>query len=353
MFKKEKRRLMLHFIFWSVIFLFNLSTYLFTENSDSGEKIYSIAQKGVMLLFHLLAVIVACYFIILRIIPLIFEKNKMLKGILEMFVGIYLICVFSRISIVYILEPILGRNSGRKETLLEIASDFNILFQHYLIGIFTGSIPFFLTYLLADRYQIQQKQIQAEKEKKATELDALKSQLNPHFLFNTLNNIYSLAIQQSPLAPKCIEKLSYILDYTLYRCNDHFVPLNKEYELLHNYIELEKIRYSDRLEIKTDFYFDAPYKIAPLLLLSLVENMFKHGVEKTIGKALLEIKINATNNTFLLVTKNTFDSSGNDEQGIGLKNVQRQLQLIYPGKHNLKIEKMYNIFVLELKMQLS
>lgn len=352
-FLREKKFLMVHFIFWSVIFLFNLSTYLFTENSDSVKNVYSIGQKSVMLLFHLSAVIVTCYFIVLRVLPLFFEKNKIVKGILEMVVGIYLICVLSRVSIVYVLEPILGGSFGGKETLFEIASDFNVLFQHYLIGIFTGSIPFFLFYLLADRHQIQRKQLQTEKDKKAAELHALKSQLNPHFLFNTLNNIHSLAIQQSPLASKSIEKLSYILDYTLYRCNDNFVPLEKEYELLNNYIELEKIRYSDRLEIQTDFYYDGPYQIAPLLLLSMVENMFKHGVEKTTGNAILQLKLNATNNTFLLVAKNTFDLSGNDEQGIGLKNIQRQLQLLYPGMHNIKIEKMNNIFTLQLKIQLS
>ncbi|RNL86294.1 histidine kinase [Sinomicrobium pectinilyticum] len=349
----EKSSLKLHFIFWSVIFIFNLSTHLFIEKPDSVSGAYTIGQKALILLFHLSAVIVTCYFIVLRVLPLLSRKNQIGRAVLEMVIGIYLICILSRSSIVYGLEPMLGRNFVEQETLFEIAFDIDILIQHYLPGIITGSVPFFLAYLLVDRYQIQQKHMQAEKDKRAAELYVLKSQLNPHFLFNTLNNIYSLTIQHSHLASKSIEKLSYILDYTLYRCNDDFVSLEKEYELLNNYIQLEKIRYNDRLEIQTDFYYDCSYKIAPLLLLAVVENMFKHGVEKTTGIAILQIKLNATNKNLLLETKNTFDQSESDAQGIGLNNVQQQLQLLYPGRHHMTIEKMNNIFILKLQMQLQ
>lgn len=349
---KEKKSWTVHFTFWGIIFLFNLSPYLFTEISDSVRNVSGIGQRALILLFHLAAVIVASYFIALRILPLFFEKFKILQGILELVAGTYLICVLSRISVVYILEPILGGDFGRKEALPEIGFQFEILFRYYLTGIITGTIPFLLMYLLADRHQIQQKQMQIEKDKKATELAALKSQLNPHFLFNTLNNLYSLAVQQSPLTAVSIEKLSHILDYTLYRCNDTYVPLEKEIDLLNNYIALEKIRYSNRLEVQTDFHYDASYQIAPLILLSMVENMFKHGVEKTTGYAVLKIKLYAGNHLLLLVTENSYDSSGNDEQGIGLKNVQQQLRLLYPNKYNMLIEEMNNIFKVKLEIQL-
>jgi LytS/YehU family sensor histidine kinase len=105
----------------------------------------------------------------------------------------------------------------------------------------------------------------------------LKTQLNPHFLFNTLNNIYVLSLENSEKTQKSIEKLSKILDHVLFRCNTKYVSLSSEIELLENYIELEKLRYDDRLQINFNNHIEQDVKIAPLILLSLVENAFKHG----------------------------------------------------------------------------
>lgn len=342
-----------HAIFWILIYLLTISQYIFVENAESVRIVLTIGQRLITKLFHLGAVMVASYFIVLRILPFFLEKKQIVRGITELLIGFYLICIASRIITVYVVEPLIGGNYGAKETVLEIITDLSKLFQHYFIGIITGTLPFFCVYLLADRQQILQKKMQVEKEKKAAELAVLKSQLNPHFLFNTLNNLYSLAQQQSPLTAVSIEKLSHILDYSLYRCNEQFVPLEKEIELLNNYIALEKIRYSNRLKIQTEYNCDAQYRIAPLLLLSVIENMFKHGVEKTTGIAILKIKLQASNYLFSLTTENSYDPSGNDEPGIGLKNVQQQLGLLYPDKHSLTVKQVNNIFVVHLEIQLS
>ncbi len=350
---KERTVWLLNLIFWGVIYLLNISQYFFREQSEFVENGLTIAKWSIVCLFHLTAIIIASYFIALRILPLLLERAKILQGIIELIIGIYLICILSRITTVYVLEPILGGDFGRKETIFEILTDFSKLFRHYFIGIITGTLPFLCIYLLVDRQQILQKKMQIEKEKKTAELAALKSQLNPHFLFNTLNNLYSLAQQQSPLTAVSIEKLSHILDYTLYRCNEQFVPLVKEIELLNNYIALEKIRYSNRLKIETNYNCDAQYQIAPLLLLAIVENMFKHGVEKTTGMAILKIKMNTRDNLFFLTTENSFDPSGDNEQGIGLKNVQQQLELLYPNKHGLSTKQINDIFIVQLEIKLS
>lgn len=148
---------------------------------------------------------------------------------------------------------------------MQIVSQLRILFRYYIIGNIAGAFPFVAFYLLLDRQLLMRKQAEAENEKKEAELAALKSQLNPHFLFNTLNNIYSLAVQNSSQTSYCIEKLAHILDYLLYRCNDKFVSLEKEIELLKNYLELQKIRFGERLVVRADYTTDHSCKIAPLL----------------------------------------------------------------------------------------
>ncbi|WP_338225445.1 sensor histidine kinase [Algoriphagus confluentis] len=204
-----------------------------------------------------------------------------------------------------------------------------------------------------ERQQLLRHQLRIKAEKKTAELAALKAQLNPHFLFNTLNNIYSLAVQGSPMTAVSIEKLSGILDYLLYRCDEKFVPLNQEINLLNNYISLQKLRYSNRLLIDQEFSIDSDYSIAPLILLTMVENMFKHGVEKTTGKAILKIKINATKGKFCMLTENTFDPQSHTERGIGFKNVRHQLHLIYPTRHQIDSKEIGSIYRTQLKINLT
>ena len=135
-------------------------------------------------------------------------------------------------------------------------------------------------------YYKEQKEVANLLEKKKTnELDALKNQLNPHFLFNTLNNLYVLALKKSDKTPEVIAKLSEILDYILYRCKNAFVPLKNEINLLHNYIALEKVRYNKRVDVTFNESIENNVQIAPLLLLTFLENAFKHGVSQEINKA--------------------------------------------------------------------
>jgi len=129
----------------------------------------------------------------------------------------------------------------------------------------------------------KQKTLQIDKEKIETELNLLKAQLNPHFLFNTLNNIYVLALENSSKTAYSIEKLSEILDYILYRCTDKYSSLKAEVKMLENYIELEKLRYDDRLRVTLKKQIEKDIAIAPLILLSFVENAFKHGAGEDSG----------------------------------------------------------------------
>jgi LytS/YehU family sensor histidine kinase len=251
------------------------------------------------------------------------------------------------------MEPLLGTVDGEKETPVQVLTQLKVLAGHYVMGALSGAFPFVIFYLLIERQQMIRRQTEIEKEKVVAELSALKSQLNPHFLFNTLNNIYSLALKQSKQTAPTVDKLSQILDYLLYRCNDTYVPLEKELHLLDNYLDLQKVRFGDRLVIENRYSADRSYTIAPLLLLSLVENMFKHGVEKTAGTVHLHLEIHAAAGELHFTAENPFDSVERVAGGIGLKNLSKQLDLLYPEKYSLKISQTADTFVVQLQLRLT
>jgi sensor histidine kinase YesM len=192
-------------------------------------------------------------------------------------------------------------------------------------------------------YERQQTERQLEKEKLQAELNMLKSQIHPHFLFNTLNNIYSLALQKSDAAPEMLVKLSEILHYILYECNGPSVPLEKEVTLLRNYVDLEKIRYDHRLELEWRVPDELPaIDLAPMILLPFVENAFKHGASKLRDRALLriELKINGKHLEFRVINNKPvgkLNAKESSKHGLGLNNVRQRLEMIYPGKHRLDI----------------
>ena len=185
--------------------------------------------------------------------------------------------------------------------------------------------------------------LKIEEEKKSMELKLLKNQLNPHFLFNTLNNLYTLTLKKDDKALEIIAKLSEILDFVLYRCNDDFVCIKKEISLLENYISLEKLRYNEnRLDISFTKDIQEDSKISPLILLTFVENAFKHGVINETEKAVIRMNLETKKQQIIFSVENTKPQNEtarrSDKSQIGLENVRKQLNLLYPKKHQLEIE---------------
>ncbi|MCO6477685.1 MAG: sensor histidine kinase [Phaeodactylibacter sp.] len=187
------------------------------------------------------------------------------------------------------------------------------------------------------RMQALEREKQLVQEKAQSELNFLRAQTNPHFLFNTLNNIYGLARRQSPQTADIVMRLSNLLRYMIYECTEPAVPLEKELKLLESYIELERLRYGERLEasLKLDID-DHQQPIAPLLLLPLVENAFKHGSGESRFKSAISVQLCLKKGKLKLNVRNTADpESRNKGKGIGLRNLRRQLELLYPGAHEL------------------
>jgi two-component system sensor histidine kinase AlgZ len=191
------------------------------------------------------------------------------------------------------------------------------------------------------------------------ELSALKAQVHPHFLFNTLNNLYALSLDQSPKSPQLILGLSDILRYMLYECNADEVPLEREIFMMQQYVKLEKVRYEDRIDINFTITGDLRDKlIAPLLILPFIENAFKHGTSEKTGQVWINIHINVTGNRFKLkVANNNPEHRIEDEENtrghIGLKNVMKRLDLLYPATSKLKIMNEEDAFLIVLDMQLN
>lgn len=190
--------------------------------------------------------------------------------------------------------------------------------------------------VVRDKRKSEQRNTELERDKNLAELNALKSQLHPHFLFNTLNNLYALTLQKSDKAPETVATLSQMLDYILYQCKDRVVPLVDEIKLIEDYIAMERLRYGDEIKIETRFKVEnTTTQIAPLLLLSIVENAFKHGASASLEKSEIHISLREKDKEIFYIVRNTksleksIDKTGYSK-GIGMKNLKMQLDLLYP-----------------------
>ncbi len=189
-------------------------------------------------------------------------------------------------------------------------------------------------------------------EKSQAELSLLRTQINPHFFFNTLNNLYALTVTNSKQAPEVILKLSDMMRYTIYEGEKESVTIKDEIEYLKNYIELHKIRYRKLVEITFNHTINNELTIAPLLFIILLENAFKHGIETLTENAYIHINLYEVNDYICFIVENNFDSKEiNKSTGIGLKNLERRLSLLYKEQHNLSINKTENTYKTILKVK--
>ncbi len=189
-------------------------------------------------------------------------------------------------------------------------------------------------------------------------MKALKSQVNPHFLFNTLNGIYSMTLTRDARLPATVLQLSALMRYFLYESADEMVPLEKELSLLNNYISLQKIRLGSNLGVTVNIEGEVrDQKIAPLLLITFAENAFKHGDKNVENEDLLNIDVivNGRQLEFGVTNRKGVvdDMETGEYGGIGLENVRRRLQLLYPRRHDLSIQDEGNIFKIKLKLDLD
>lgn len=236
-----------------------------------------------------------------------------------------------------------------KELIIQSAWIWNEFRLVIITGIYAVLIRFMI-----DWFDSQKLKDELINQRQSSELALLRSQVNPHFLFNTLNNIYSLVYKKSEEAPAAIMKLSRIMRYMLYDSNIDQVPLEKEVDYLKSFIELQELRINQHGYVEFTIEGEIENRtIAPMLLIPFVENAFKHGGKN--HSPGITIYLLAENNRFLFQVKNYKKtntlSKGDEIGGIGLQNIKRRLELLYKGKHLLKIEDGEEMFTVELEIK--
>ncbi len=230
---------------------------------------------------------------------------------------------------------------------------WNIRFVYDLFDVVLASCTALSARMYFRQQAMQRRETQLRAEKSEAELRALKGQLQPHFLFNTINNLYALARVKSDKTAPVALKLAQLLRYVLYESQKPKVPLEQEVQLLHDYIALEKLRFDEgRLSVTIEVDLDQPKtEIAPLLLLPLVENAFKHGASEQRDNANISISIVLKNNVLEAKIENTKPSKKSENgHGIGLKNLRQQLELLYPEKHELEVSEGERDFAVHLRL---
>ncbi|WP_341840276.1 sensor histidine kinase [Chitinophaga caseinilytica] len=344
----SKYRFLTHFTYWLCVYILSIARYNTYTNPT-----YTFGQELLNSFFFIGFAAITSYFLTYFSLPRFLAGKHYLRTFLITMFGLYLIMALSRTFVVYFLEPIIRPKPFSQEPLLEIFTDVDYLFWNYFIHSFSFAFVFIFIKLLKDQYVVNKRALDLEKQKADIELQALKAQLNPHFLFNTLNNIYSLSILHSPKTSPAIARLSEILDTLLYRSGKPFVPVSQEIALLQNYIELEKLRYNDRLAVSFEHRVAQDVEIAPLILLSLTENAFKHGAGEDAGCPEIRISLTQEKNQFVFEISNTFREKVNGQLGIGLENIRKQLALLYPETHTFEIMADQRVFTAKLALRLN
>lgn len=296
------------------------------------------------------------YCLLYWLLPKFFFKKK--KPLVRISVVIGVLIVFWGIALLFKLSPPLYNFITKKPSS---APSFVVLRYQVTIDQLT-TLPLVLGFAiiikLIKRWWLKQKETsQLAKEKIKAELQLLKAQIHPHFLFNTLNNIYFFTLTNSTQAPEMIKKLSGMLHYILNECDQPLVPLEKEIKMIRDYMALEKIRYGDQLQMTIDIQeADNKKMIAPLLLIPFVENSFKHGASKMISHPWVKLHITIENNRLHFIIINSLPATTeatNSKGNIGLKNVRKRLELLYPDSHGLNIASEAASYAVYLNIELK
>jgi two-component system, LytTR family, sensor kinase len=345
------RRIFYHIAFWAGYVFFK--AYINFESGANQKEGQSVPD------FFLMCMEVQSVFLLVKVplaYSLFYVADKYLSKewtIFKTFASGILLFAAAIIGFIYINHYLV------LQLIYKIPSDISLYFKPgsilYTFFILCFACGIALTIKLV-RANIRQKENEKTiiKQKLETELRFLKSQTNPHFLFNTLNNIYALARKKSDDTADAVMKLSKLLRFMLYESGKPMIPVSDELKLIENYIELEKIRYSDRLKITYSSSIDDPSQpVAPLILLPFVENAFKHGASETRFNSFIDIDIKLQAGQLELAIENSKaeDPEKMNSEKIGLGNVSRQLELMYPT-HKLEIDNQPDSFKVSLKINL-
>lgn len=333
---------LLHLLFWCAVLLFYTYFFGVGSNNFNDTLMYS--------LFLMPITIATTYVSIYKLIPDYLVTKRYFRFILysiyTLIVSAYLVMVSIFFSLIYI-------SNFEYSSMNPITK--NILFVMTGIYLVTFVVSAFKLMKLNNQAAkktktLETKILETQLKLKEQELNYLKMQIHPHFLFNTLNTMYGFALKKADETPEMILKLSNLLDYLLYQVDKPFVALEDEIHHIEDYISLEQMRFNDTLNVSFLKTIHSKHiEIAPMLLIPFVENSFKHGVIKN-GSLDIEISITTQPENLRFEIKNTYTKDSDTEDGIGLDNIKKRLDLLYPNCYDLQIHKNEGYFIVSLQL---
>jgi len=342
---QRTRIFLLHLSFWALYFSFFF--YQITYARRGQEIVMSRALLDATT--HVLIMAGIAYLNYFYFLPRFLKHKNFWRYLLESIVPIVLVIVFH----IYIKRMIYGGDENSRAGFLYTT---RFIVQHttsvIFIVIFIGMLRF-----AEDWFQLEARKKEIENEKLTAELRFLKAQINPHFLFNTLNNLYYLAFTQSPNTTVVIDKLSQMMRYMIYESNHPKVPLSKEIEYMENYISLEQLRLDNQVPISLDVQgVTDSVRIEPFLFITLLENAFKHGVSNNAENSWVKVNITVEPNRCIYTVENSRlpeKEQHEGKSGIGLQNLRRRLELSYPDRHTLQVEETPEKYHVQLSLELA
>ncbi len=328
-----------HILFWTVFYFF-----LIIVDHSEALLLEKMANKLIRVVFYMLIV----YLNLLVLFPRYLKQNKFYLYTLLLILAVLVITPIE--SLIHYVLFYTDQPFG------EVFKFEN--YSRIFLGSFFMAFSSTLYKIINDWAFHQKEKIDLKRQSLQSELNFLKSQINPHFLFNTLNSLYALTLKKSDKAPEIVLRLSEMMRYMLYECNEPKVSLSKEMKYLNNYLELERLRHGQnfKIDLNIDGEVDGQL-IAPLLFIPFLENSFKHGMDSHLDKGYVDIDIEIQDDKLNLEVENSKSKlkskKSKNSGGIGLVNVKRRLELVYPDKHELKLNNSEEQFNVSLKLNLS
>jgi hypothetical protein len=359
---KTKWRLSRHLVFWLLWFLFQLLLYSFSPSPVLQQQpfLHRVIITSPETLIYMIPSLFLAYTLMYIVIPQLVLPGKYAFAILSAVVIVFLTAALSAGLSMTVIDLLRHRNADKISPV--VASEphpaFYIQFGVAMLAGLRGSITVggvaAAIKLMKCFYERQQAALVLEREKASAELQMLKAQLHPHFLFNTLNNIYSFTQDVSEKASSMIMGLSQLLRYILYDCSKPLVPLDKELKMISDYMALETIRYDAGLDISVQLPNNTNYMIAPLMLLPFIENAFKHGTSQMTDAPWLSLAIIVSDDTLAMKLINGKPIGDlNHRPGIGIVNVRKRLEILYPDQHELTINDEEEMYIVNLSIKLT
>lgn len=340
-------RVFWHLVFWVVYISFFALVYGSFEEDYGRQYLIQLSDATVQ--------IPAVYFSLYFLMPKYLFKERYLEFLVYLIAIILIFSSLTWFNYVFVQDPLFWSHDDYIPSLWNFGKMLKYTTKIYPVLILAVVIKWFKYW-----YREQKSNQQLVEEKLKAELNFLKAQVHPHFLFNTLNNLYALTLKQSKEAPEVVLKLSDLLNYMLYDCRADEVAIDKEIKLVKDYIDLETMRYGDRLSISFNVLGKSDgMKVAPLMLLPFIENSFKHGVSEEIDASWVNIDLELKEEKITLKVENSKSKQTDSEdtfhykKGIGLNNVKRRLELLYPDRHQLEVHESEEAYLVILKLSLE